>query len=471
MAENILETIAAATRERVARAKSLVPEEEIRRKALALPSDTGFPFERALKARDISFICECKKASPSKGLIAPDFPYLDIAVDYEKAGAACISVLTEPQWFLGKNEYLEKIARTVKIPCIRKDFTVDDYMICEAKLLGASAVLLICSLLDTQTLKAYIKICDELGLSAVVEAHDEKEIISALDAGARIIGVNNRNLKDFSVDVTNSASLRSLVPKDVIFVAESGIKTAEDIDILRSQHVDAVLIGETLMRAQDKKAMLKELRGGPAPTRVKVCGLMHPEDAQAVSEAGADMAGVILSDGFYRSITREDARRIRSVLSDDIPLVGVFVNATPAEAASFVREGIIDAVQLHGEEDEDWVKAFRSISAAPLIRAVKVTDKKTARKAFEFPASKILLDSGTGTGQTFDWSLLEGIKRPYLLAGGLAPDNVGEAVRSLRPWGVDVSSGVETDRRKDPEKIRAFVKAVREADRAPEEEA
>ena len=209
----------------------------------------------------MAFICECKKASPSKGLIAPDFPYLEIAKSYEAAGASAISVLTEPGWFLGSDQYLKEIAAAVKIPCLRKDFTVDEYMIYEAKCLGAAAVLLICALLDTETLRRYIRICDTLGLSALVEAHDEAETCSAVDAGARIIGVNNRNLKDFTVDFSNSIRLRSLIPEDVIFVAESGVRTRADVELLRAHKVNAALIGETLMRAPDKRAMLDELRG------------------------------------------------------------------------------------------------------------------------------------------------------------------------------------------------------------------
>ena len=204
----------------------------------------------------MSFICEVKKASPSKGLIAHDFPYVDIAKDYEAAGASAISVLTEPEYFLGSNEYLKEIRRHVSVPLLRKDFTVDPYQIFEAKVIGASAVLLICALLDTETLRTGIHLCDSLGMSALVEAHDEEEIKSALRAGARIIGVNNRNLKTFSVDFSNSIRLRSLVPDDVLFVAESGVKSADDIRLLHEAGVDGVLIGETLMRAADKKKIL-----------------------------------------------------------------------------------------------------------------------------------------------------------------------------------------------------------------------
>ena len=256
----ILDKLANHARERVKLARQRVSADDIKSMAFAISSG-NFEFEKALSGDDISFICECKKASPSKGVIAEDFPYLQIAKDYEKAGADCISVLTEPKWFSGHDEYLKEIAENVSIPCIRKDFTVDEYMIYEAKILGAKAVLLICSILTGEQIKEYIKICDKLGISALVEAHDESEIKTAVQSGARIIGVNNRNLKDFTVDTGNSRRMRELVPADIIFVSESGVKTAEDIKLLREAGADAVLIGETLMRAEDKTAKLAELKG------------------------------------------------------------------------------------------------------------------------------------------------------------------------------------------------------------------
>lgn len=256
----ILDRLAAYAQERVTAAKQNISIEELKERAVSLPRG-DFAFEKALKKDDIAFICECKKASPSKGVIAGDFPYLQIAKAYESADADCISVLTEPKWFLGSDRYLQEIAAAVHIPCLRKDFTVDAYMLYEAKCLGAAAVLLICSILSEEQIKAYIQICDTLGLSALVEAHDEAEVKTALRCGARIIGVNNRNLKDFSVDTDNSRRLRRLIPKDVVFVSESGVKTPEDVQLLREVGADAVLIGETLMRAADKKQKLNELRG------------------------------------------------------------------------------------------------------------------------------------------------------------------------------------------------------------------
>lgn len=257
----ILEEIAARTVQRVAEEKAEVPLSEMKKRAEALDANTGFPFRKALSGNEISFICEVKRASPSKGLIAPDFPYLDIARDYERAGASAISCLTEPFWFKGRDEYLAEISNAVKIPVLRKDFTVDEYMIYQAKTLGASAVLLICSILSKEQLSEYLGIAHSLGLSALVEAHDEDEVRTALSVGAGIIGVNNRDLRTFTVDINNSARLRKLVPPEILFVSESGIKTAADIEALRSNGTNAVLIGETLMRSPDKKAALDELRG------------------------------------------------------------------------------------------------------------------------------------------------------------------------------------------------------------------
>lgn len=256
----ILDRIAESTRKRVEKAKYLRPFDVVKREAFADARQCA-DFGKALSTGDISCICEVKKASPSKGVIAADFPYTQIAQDYERSGASAISVLTEPDYFQGSDAYLSEIKSEVSIPVLRKDFTVDEYQIYEAKLIGADAVLLICSLLSTEQLKTYLKVCGDLGLHALVEAHDEAEIDSALDAGAEIVGVNNRDLKTFEVDLGLCIKLRKAVPRQIVFVAESGIKTAHDIKRMREAQVDAVLIGETLMRSPDKKATLDELRG------------------------------------------------------------------------------------------------------------------------------------------------------------------------------------------------------------------
>ena len=258
----ILEKIARYSEKRVQENKKIYSLEEIIKKANLLPKG-NFSFEKKLREnKKISLICEVKKASPSKGIISEDFPFIDIAKEYEKAGTDCISVLTEPKWFFGSDEIFKEIRENVNLPILRKDFTVDEYQIYESKLLGADAVLLICSLLDRDTLERYISICHSLGLSALVEAHNEEEIKSAVSAGARIIGVNNRNLKDFTVDLSNSKNLRKSIPKDVLFIAESGISKVEDAISLINSGAEALLIGEAMMRSSHKRTFIEEIKKG-----------------------------------------------------------------------------------------------------------------------------------------------------------------------------------------------------------------
>lgn len=257
---NILDEIADCVRARVLKRKEKISVETIKKQAENMPKG-DFSFEKALAQDGMAFICEVKRASPSKGLIAPHFPYLEIAKDYEKAGATAISCLTETQYFQGQDKYLEEIAKAVNIPVLRKDFFVDEYMIYEAKILGASAILLICAILSDEELSRFFAVANELGMSAIFEAHDEEEVRRAAACGARIIGVNNRNLKTFELDLQNSIDLRKLVPDDVIFISESGIKTHEDIEKLCDNNIKAVLIGETLMRAENKKEILDTLKG------------------------------------------------------------------------------------------------------------------------------------------------------------------------------------------------------------------
>lgn len=271
----ILDEIAARTRQRIEEKKKQIPLCEVRRVAESLPVSGEFPFERVLRAAGLTFICEVKKSSPSKGVIAAEFPYLRIAKEYEQAGAGAISCLTEPFYFMGRDAYLEEIARTVSIPVLRKDFTVDAYMIYEAKLLGAAAVLLICRILTDGQLREYISLAHSLGMSALVEAHTEEEADRALAAGAGIVGVNNRDLATFQVDLTTSLRLRKQIPEGVLYVSESGIAGPEDVEKLRENGVDGVLVGETLMRARDKRAALDRLRG---------CGLAERDPHGAGNE-------------------------------------------------------------------------------------------------------------------------------------------------------------------------------------------
>ncbi|MCQ2508613.1 MAG: bifunctional indole-3-glycerol-phosphate synthase TrpC/phosphoribosylanthranilate isomerase TrpF [Dorea sp.] len=452
----ILDKLAAHAKERVAEAKKKISLEEIREKAYALPKG-DFAFEQALKKPGISFICECKTASPSKGLIAPDFPYLQIAQEYQAAGADCISVLTEPKWFLGSDAYIREIAAHVTIPCIRKDFTVDEYMIYEAKLLGAGAVLLICSILTEEQVSDYIRICDELGLSALVETHDQEEVSMALRCGARMIGVNNRNLKDFTVDTENSKKLRKMIPQDVIFVSESGVKSAEDIRILREIGADAVLIGETLMRAPDKKAKLNELKG----VQVKFCGLKRPVDIEAANALKPDYIGFVFYKPSKRYVTPEQAKELKALLDPKITAVGVFIDEPMEFVADLLQQGIIDMAQLHGNEDEDYIKKLGQLAGKKIIKAFLVKGEAEITNAEQSSADMVLLDAGIGGGKTFDWSLKKKKKKPYILAGGLGLSNINLVMKEIGPYGVDVSSGIETDGVKDIEKMTAFMKVVR----------
>lgn len=263
----ILDILAESSKIRVEEAKAKVSIDELKSQIFcedhvkSFHTRGDFAFEKALREEGISFICEVKKASPSKGIISKEFPYLRIAKEYEEAGGNAISVLTEPDYFKGSNLYLKEISSAVHVPVLRKDFTVDEYQIYEAKVLGADAVLLICAILDKDTIRRFLPICDELGLTALVEAHTKEEVFSAIEAGARVIGVNNRNLQTFQVDISNCTSLRTLVPRDILYVAESGIRTSEDISVLKEALVDAVLIGETLMLSENKKETLSYLRG------------------------------------------------------------------------------------------------------------------------------------------------------------------------------------------------------------------
>ncbi|MBQ9421220.1 MAG: indole-3-glycerol phosphate synthase TrpC [Lachnospiraceae bacterium] len=478
---NILDQLAAHARERVETARSGTSLKDIRAMTASLPKGRG-AFETAIRSRKIrgeaAFICECKKASPSKGVIDKSFPYMDIACAYDRAGADCISVLTEPKWFLGSDAYLREIAAKVKTPCIRKDFVVDEYMLHEARLLGASAVLLICSILSDAQLREYLAICEELGLSALTEAHDEDEIMRAVEAGSRIIGVNNRNLKDFSVDTGNSARLRKLVPDHVLFVAESGITAPSDTAALRMAGADAFLIGEALMRAERKDQMLRAFRTAaneavrqkhekkPAPF-IKLCGMRREEDIASVNRLRPDMVGYIFTKKSHRYIDPKEAARLTGHLAGGIIPVGVFVDADPEMILELASKGTIRAVQLHGKESKAYISLLRSAldERVPLIKAFKITCDEDVAMANRSPADLILLDSGDGgTGKVFDHSLLKGIERPYILAGGLDSGNIGSILKELEDTplaGVDVSSGIETGGWKDPLKMEAFTKAVR----------
>ena len=503
----ILDKIVEATKVRVAQEKEVETPEAVKAAALALPSDTGFPFEAALRQQDFNFICEVKKASPSKGIIAEHFPYLDIAKEYEVAGAAAISVLTEPDFFKGDKKYLQEIASTVKIPVLRKDFIIDEYQIYQAKVWGASAILLICACLDVPTLTKFRELADSLGLSSLVEAHDEKEVQMAIDCGARIIGVNNRNLKDFTVDVQNSVRLRNLVQDDVIFVSESGLETPEDIQVLRDNNIGVALMGETFMRSPNKVEKLAYLYGPTYYTpKVKMCGISKVETIPAVVEAKPDYMGLVFAPS-KRQVTVDQAKTLVEELhkqyadrydtdvtqcnddtvqagtvgiktsenvqifeentnSDAIKTVGVFVNETVDNLVAIANEVNLDAVQLHGDEDEAFIQALKEKTDVEVWKAVQICSAADAEAWIDSSADMLLFDAyhkdeRGGTGEVFDWSCLDEFERPFMLAGGIDSANVARAIRTVRPYGIDISSGIETNGVKDDEKIKAFTNIVR----------
>ena len=478
----ILDTIVEATKIRVAQEKQVESPEAVKAAALALPSDTGFPFEAALCQQDFNFICEVKKASPSKGIIAEHFPYLDIAKEYEVAGAAAISVLTEPDFFKGDKKYLQEIASTVKIPVLRKDFIIDEYQIYQAKVWGASAILLICACLDVPTLTKFRELADSLGLSSLVEAHDEKEVQMAIDCGARIIGVNNRNLKDFTVDVQNSVRLRNLVQDDVIFVSESGLETPEDIQVLRDNNIGVALMGETFMRSPNKVEKLAYLYGPTYYTpKVKMCGISKVETIPAVVEAKPDYMGLVFAPS-KRQVTVDQAKILVEELhrgyakkygsdtehdkNDTIKTVGVFVNETVDNLVTIANEANLDAVQLHGDEDEAFIQSLKERTNVEVWKAIQIRTAADTEKWIDSSADMLLFDAyhkdeRGGTGEVFDWSSLDAFERPFMLAGGIDSTNVARAIRTVRPYGIDISSGIETNGVKDDEKITAFTKIVK----------
>ena len=478
----ILDKIVEATKIRVAQEKQVETPEAVKAAALALPSDTGFPFEAALRQQDFNFICEVKKASPSKGIIAEHFPYLDIAKEYEVAGAAAISVLTEPDFFKGDKKYLQEIASTVKIPVLRKDFIIDEYQIYQAKVWGASAILLICACLDVPTLTKFRKLADSLGLSSLVEAHDENEVQMAIDCGARIIGVNNRNLKDFTVDVQNSVRLRNLVQDEVIFVSESGLETPEDIQVLRDNNIGVALMGETFMRSPNKVEKLAYLYGPTYYTpKVKMCGISKVETIPAIVDAKPDYMGLVFAPS-KRQVTVDQAKILVEELhrgyakkygsdtehdkNGTIKTVGVFVNETVENLVTIANEANLDAVQLHGDEDEAFIQSLKERTNVEVWKAVQIRSAADAEAWIDSSADMLLFDAyhkdeRGGTGEVFDWSCLDEFERPFMLAGGIDSTNVARAIRTVRSYGIDISSGIETDGVKDNEKITAFTKLVR----------
>ena len=390
--------------------------------------------------------------------------------------------MTEPDFFKGDKKYLQEIASTVKIPVLRKDFIIDEYQIYQAKVWGASAILLICACLDVPTLTKFRELADSLGLSSLVEAHDEKEVQMAIDCGARIIGVNNRNLKDFTVDVQNSVRLRNLVQDDVIFVSESGLETPEDIQVLRDNNIGVALMGETFMRSPNKVEKLAYLYGPTYYTpKVKLCGISKVDTIPAIVEAKPDYMGLVFAPS-KRQVTVEQAKTLVEELhkvyvkkygsdteqdkDDTIKTVGVFVNETVDNLVTIAKEVNLDAVQLHGDEDETFIQSLKERTNVEVWKAVQIRSAADVEEWIDSSADMLLFDAyhkdeRGGTGEVFDWSSLDAFERPFMLAGGIDSTNVARAIRTVRPYGIDISSGIETNGVKDDEKITAFTKIVK----------
>lgn len=523
----ILDRIVAATEKRVKEAKEKLSLSELQQQVERMPITKEFPFEQALQELDFNFICEVKKASPSKGIIAEEFPYLEIAKDYEMAGAAAISVLTEPDFFLGSPQYLQEIAEAVHIPVLRKDFIIDEYQIYEAKLWGASAILLIASILDDDTMRRFHELADSLGLSCLVEAHDETEVLRSVNVGARIIGVNNRNLKDFTVDVNNSIRLRKLLDESVIFVSESGLDTAADIQCLRSNNIHAALMGESFMRSANKVEKLAELYGPirhnsfmendldldvlgkkrackvealpisevtdtilleaepvtepKYEVKVKFCGITKDDTVPVLLDTKPDYVGFVFAPS-KRQVAVEQAQFITRSLQDGlkttsgakcISCVGVFVNETIPTIVEIAKAVPLSVVQLHGDETIPYIETLRNqlqeqqLESVEIWKAIQVQGKEDILPWEQAPIDGLVVDAYSkeergGTGKIIDWSLLEGVQVPYYLAGGIGLHNVARAIRRLQPYGLDMSSSLETNGQKDAKKIRTMSQLIKQ---------
>jgi indole-3-glycerol phosphate synthase/phosphoribosylanthranilate isomerase len=417
-----------------------------------------------------ALIAEVKRASPSRGLLVADFDPLRLAHTYQQNGATAISVLTDKHFFQGHLDHLRAIRGKADLPLLRKDFLFDPYQVYEARAAGADAVLLIAAMLSDDDLYALHKLTCELGMAALVEVHDEAETRRVLALQPRLIGVNNRDLRTFQVDIETTARLRPFVPPDVTLVAESGIHTAADVDRLARIGADAMLVGESLVVAGDTAAKVREI---VRPyTRVKICGITTRQDAIAAVDAGADMLGFNFYPRSKRYVPPEQCVRIVSFLAQytaRVQLVGVFVNATRAEIEAIADDCHLDLVQLSGDEPPELLQALGP-RAFKSIRPTSPEEARTDAARFARSVSPALLMDAYrpgeygGTGHTGNWELAQKLaaQYPILLAGGLTPENVADAVAQVRPWGVDVASGVESSPgKKDAQKMRDFVQAAR----------
>ncbi|HJT55925.1 MAG TPA: bifunctional indole-3-glycerol-phosphate synthase TrpC/phosphoribosylanthranilate isomerase TrpF, partial [Ktedonobacteraceae bacterium] len=464
-----LDRIVAQTRSDLEQRKREIPLEEVRRLAAAQPEPRDL--RQALSSdSNVRLIAEVKRASPSKGLLAPDLDPVALARTYEANGAAAVSVLTEPHFFLGSPMYLTAIKQAVNIPVLRKDFIFDEYQVYEARAWGADAILLICAILDDAQLQHLLKIARELHMQCLVEVHSAEEARRAVAAGAAIIGINSRDLTTFQLHPNLIRKLRPLIPKDRVVVAESGIHTASDARRLTRYDVQAMLVGEALVVSNDVPGQMRTLsRGANEDVQIKICGLRTPHHLHTAIEAGADMIGLMFYEPSPRYIEPHHARELLDTIENPATapdVVGVFVNKEADFIHDIIEQVGLDFVQLHGSELPEFCQQIQR----PVIKGLRLHsgDDLCLIRAYQETAWRILLDTPSsqwgGSGLTHNWSLARKVAQemPVLLAGGLTPENVREAISQVQPWGVDVSSGVETSGQNDEAKIRAFIQQVRQ---------
>ncbi|HZU68849.1 MAG TPA: bifunctional indole-3-glycerol-phosphate synthase TrpC/phosphoribosylanthranilate isomerase TrpF [Ktedonobacteraceae bacterium] len=463
-----LDRIITQTRVDLEQRKREIPLEDVKRLAAAQPAPRDL-WQALRVGSNIRLIAEVKQASPSKGLLAPDLDPVALARTYEANGAAAISVLTEPHFFLGSPAYLTAIKRAVNIPVLRKDFIFDEYQVYEARSWGADAILLICAILDDTQLKHLLRIAQELHMQCLVEVHSMEETLRAVSAGAAIVGVNSRDLATFELHPNLIRELSRLIPKDRVIVAESGIHTAADTRRLARYNVQAMLVGESLVTSSDIPAQMRALlQGANRDVQVKICGLRAPHHLQTAIEAGADMIGLMFYEPSPRYIDPCQARELLNTMENRPvapDIVGVFVNREANFINDIVEQLGLDFVQLHGSELPEFCQQIK----CPVIKGLRLHSRDDLGLISTYRGAmwRILLDTPSsqwgGSGLTHNWSLARQVAQeiPVLLAGGLTPENVGEAISQVRPWGIDVSSGVETAGEKDDSKIRAFIQQAR----------
>jgi indole-3-glycerol phosphate synthase/phosphoribosylanthranilate isomerase/anthranilate synthase/indole-3-glycerol phosphate synthase/phosphoribosylanthranilate isomerase len=474
-----LEKIVAQTKIDLEERKREIPLQAVQHFALAqaAPRDLyaalrSSPRDSSRAVPSVKLIAEVKRASPSKGLLAPHLDPVEVARTYESNGAAAISVLTEPHFFLGSPDFLTAIKHEVGLPVLRKDFIFDDYQVYEARAWGADAILLICAILDDSQLSMLLDTARRLGMRCLVEVHSVEETRRAVAAGAQIIGVNSRDLVTFEMHPNLIRELRPLIPADRLVVAESGIHSPADARRLARSDIQAMLVGESLVISPDIPAQMRSLlQGANEDVQVKICGLRAHEHARAAIDAGADMLGLIFYEPSHRYIQPSDARAlVDSIRSEHstADFVGVFVNREADFINDVAEQAGLQYVQLHGDETPEFCRLIHR----PVIKGLRPNDLQDSSRlsAFQESSWRILLDTPTehwgGSGETHNWELARSLAQttPILLAGGLTPENVALAIHQVRPWGVDVSSGVETNRVKDVEKIRMFIEKVRDCD-------